>query len=120
MKLTIYEDIEIYNKTKFISSVINNIKRMRGMKKPVRDYFSAKVVSDKSNDFENWRYEVYINPEEPRDRQIMTKFLVMDKNSNGKFVDYNWVNWTAVSHTKQWTQLIKEFLLREVGKSFDE
>lgn len=118
MKLTISENLQKYNKTEFISSVINNMRRMSGKKKPVRNYFSALVVSDDEMLSETWRYEVYINPEEPKERQIMTRFLVMDRNSHNKFVDFGWVGWRDTIYGKQWTQLVKEFLVREVGESF--
>lgn len=99
-------------KNEFIKSVLQDARSLRNNKNnPTRWFDTAYVVSKDGTMRERWQYELY---NDPVTNKFLTKFIVDDEQL-GHTV-YDWTNW--VDHGHKYDSDIKEFLEREIGKSF--
>ena len=99
-------------KSNFIKKVLMDVHNLQRTKNNASRWGdTVYVVSKDKSMFERWTYDMY---NDPSTKQFLTKFYV-DSNNLGH-TSYPLTDW--VDHSHRVDSSIKEFLEREVGKSF--
>lgn len=114
--MVLKEESSYITKKKAINKIINDIRSVGRGGTAGRNYFKYYVISDDGNDTEKWTLDVRYDPKAPIGERVQTRFTVTDKNTGNKPVYYDWTLWGRNYHP--WTEEIRSFLDREIGKSF--